>query len=581
MCSTSAQGKRARQALLSSRLTVSSVGPPWLGSTELRDAVSLCTSISLKLAGSKANTSLSSAIYFDSYLPSTKRPERLQRVVQSSQQLIKYRSAWLAGVPKGDHHRASEARVDLFPNSWPGEKKAKPPPPPFLVPAVIDALKASPNYRHLVKLVPGEADGFCARHIQLSAGLVLTSDSDLLIYDLGQDGGVVFFSDIDVDIERQKLISPQYRPTNLCRRLFLKPDTGLTYLAFEISKDPYLTFEQAIERSKRGEAVSVSHDDYTEFMRQYLFPEVAQDLETDLALTLDPRVSEITLRSLRAPGTATPARDDYSDTDSVLEMYLPFLLDCPSRTSAWEASKPVRQLAYATLQIIRGGVIPMVSEMRRLQSMSSGVRVDIPSPPDIDETAVSLIALLSRIEASVSKPEVIWAVLSIYYDIVMTVDRARGYPLSLELLMQDARRRLDICSWDFIHVLAQAQATYYSLRMLRQILQFTSRHTGTLPPTLSELANFLSRVPPLPEFPNPGDFADTLRLVREGGGLACLLTLCSGFEDILPCIKSIQKPQETKKTKKTKKRKPMASAGESQIPPRSRNHFDLLSRCES
>ncbi|GAB1318852.1 XPG domain containing-domain-containing protein [Madurella fahalii] len=518
-----------------------------------------------------------SAIYFDSYLPSTKRPERLQRLVKSSQELVKYHSAWSAGVPKGDRHRAGEAQVDLFPHSWPGENKAKPPPPPFLVPAVIGALKDSTTYRHLVKLVPGEADWFCAHHVRHSARWVLTSDSDLLIYDLGQDGGVIFFSDIDVDMERHRLIGLQYRPSNLCRRLSLKPDTGLAYLAFEISKDPYLTFEQAIERSKKGEAVSVSRQEYTDFMEPYLSPEVALNLEGGQAPTLDPRVSEITLRSLSTSGVATRALENRQDTDSELEMFLPFLLDCPSRTSAWEASKPVRKLAYGILQTVRGGVIPLVTEMRRLQSMSSGVRVDIPGPPDIDKTAASLIALLSRIEASVSQPEVVWAVLSIYHEIAMIMDRARGYPLSLEVLMQDARGRLDVCSWDFIHVLAQAQATYYSLRMLQQILQFASHHTGVLSPTLLELTNFLSRVPPLPEFPSPKDFADTLRLVREAGGLACMLTLCADFEDILPHIKSIWQPQETKKNKK---RKSMSSAGESQIRARSNNPFDLLSRCE-
>jgi hypothetical protein len=469
----------------------------------------------------------------------------------------------------------------LFPDSWPGDgsKKPKPPPPPFLVPAIIDALRGSPGYQHLVKLVPGEADVFCARHVRSKAGLVLTSDSDLLICDLGPDGGIVFFSDIDLDSERQRLISLQYRPVDICRRLSIKPETGLLYLAFEISNDPHLTLKQAVERSKRVEADATPREEYSEFIKQYISPEVATGFETDQSLILDPRVSEIALRSVLS-SDMWPSNDESTKSiciDTQLEMYLPFLLDCPSRVSSWEASKPLRQLAYSILQSARGGKIPSVSEMRRLQSITTGVRVDVPSPLEIDKTASSLLALLSEIDAAISKPEVAWTVLSIYQDIVMTMDRARGCPLSLELLEKEARGRLDTCSWEFFHFLAQTQATLYSLRMLRQILEFVAYNAGPLLPPTSELASFLSSVPPLPEFPYPRRFADTLRKVREEGGLSCLMSLCADFEDIVSLIKSVLRPEETKKTKK---RKAASSMGESQSKSRSSNPFDLLDRDE-
>ncbi|KAK4126280.1 hypothetical protein N657DRAFT_679239 [Parathielavia appendiculata] len=519
-----------------------------------------------------------SAIYFDSYLPSSKRPERIQRLIKSYRDLIRYHSAFPAGVPKANPRHAIDAIVELFPSAWSTEKQAKPPPPAFLVPAVIDALRDSPESGFPVKLVPGEADGFCAQHVRQHGGTVITSDSDLLVHELGEAGGVVFFADIDADIQNQKLIAPQYRPVDLCRRLSLKPERGLQQLAFEVSRDPHLTVQQAVERVKRNEAVSAFGVEYSDFIEQYLSPEVASELEKDPITKLDPRISELVLRSLRISGVVTPAaginpaaqdRNEHS-----LEMYLPFLLDCPSRTSAWEASKPVRELAYAALQSIRGSNIPFVSEMRRLQSVSSGLKVDIPPISEIDELSATLLALLSRIEADLSRPELIWIVLAIYQDITMAIKRGRGYALSLEVLGQDAKGRLDPCSWDGLHFLAQIQATYYSLRMLRQILDFSAYHIEPPSTTMSELAKSLSRLPPWPDFPSPRNFAESITLVREAGGLSCLKNLCEDYEDIISNIVAIQKPESNKTSKK---RKAVAPA-EEKVKPRSSNPFDLLAR---
>jgi hypothetical protein len=492
----------------------------------------------------------------------------------------------LAGVPKGNPHHTGTAEVDLFPNAWPTEMKAKPPPPPFLVPAVIDALRASPKFGSLVKLVPGEADGFCAEHVQNNGGTVLTSDSDLLVYDLGENGGVVFFTDVDIDAETQRLIAPQYRPADLCRRLSINSETGLQHLAFEVSWDSHLTLEQAVEKAKRSEAVSAFPEEYSKFIEQYLSPEVA-GLKTDQVSVLDPRISEIVLRSLRVSEDISQAPGDKKarqvSSDAELTMYLPFLLDCPSRTSAWEASKPVRQLAYAVLQSIQDNNISAVFEMRRLQTVSLGLRIDVPAPSEIHKLAVSLLALLGEIEAAVGKVERgVWVMLAMYQDIAMIMDRGKGHPLSLDILNQQARGKLDLCSWDFLHSLAQTQATYYSLRMLRQVLDLSAQHSKHMVPlsdTMSRLAKYLSNLPALPDFPSPSTYAETLKVLGEAEGLSCLETICAEHESvILPLIELIRKPQNNKKSKK---RKATPSAQENTRPrPRSSNPFDLLTGSE-
>ncbi|AEO55372.1 hypothetical protein MYCTH_2299128 [Thermothelomyces thermophilus ATCC 42464] len=520
---------------------------------------------------------LVSAIYFDSFLPASKRPERIQRLIKSSRDLIKYHSAYPAGVPgTSSRHAAGDADVDLFPSAWPAERKAQPPAPPFLVPAIIDALRSSPEFGHLVKLVPGEADGFCARHVRQHGGLVLTSDSDLLVYDLGQTGGVVFLADIAADEETQRLWAPQYIPVHICKRLSLKPEAGLRSLAFEVSRDPHLTLQQAVERCKAGQATSATEDEYSDFVDLYLSPEVASKLEADHVLLLDPRISEIVLRSLKTKGIATtsPGNKTISkrDDDDALEMFLPFLLDCPARTSAWEASKATRQLAYAVLQSLRGSDVISMSEMRRLQSMSSGTNLAVPKLTEIDGLGDALLARLYEIEAGLSDPNLIWVTLAIYEDIAMTIDRGRGSPLSLGVLRQAASGEIDPCSWEFLHLLAQTQATYYSLRMLFQVLKFAAHHTGTLSTPLSKLVRYLARLPSLPDFPSARTFAQTLLELREGGALSSLQTLCADYGDAMLLIRSVQEPQNDNKSKKRKRRAPPGGTTK----PRSGNPFDLL-----
>ncbi|KAK3306679.1 XPG domain containing-domain-containing protein [Chaetomium strumarium] len=514
-----------------------------------------------------------SAIYFDGYLPNSKRNERIQRLLKSSRDLIRYHSTFLTGVPKGRADGGGDADADLFPSAWPGEHKAKPPPPPFLVPAIIDALRESSEFSSCVRLVPGEADGFCAEHVRRHGGTVLTSDSDLLVHDLGETGGVIFFPDIDAGVEMETLVAPQYRPADLCRRLSLRPETGLQYLAFEVSRDPHLTLEQAIEKSKRREAIPASGEEYSNFMEQYHSPGVASQFQTDEVPTLDPRLSELFLRAFRGSKKAVAPVSEPGPGNG-LDIYLPFLLDCPNRASAWEASKPVRQLSYAILQSFCGNSIPSVTETRRLQSVSSGSRVEVPKPTEAKELGTFLLTLCTEIEDGISDSESIWVVLSVYQDIVMTLDRGRGNPLSLALLEQEARGGLDQCSWDFLHLVAQAQATYYSLRMLRQIIELSAQYTGSLCTTMSELARFLSRLPSLPGFPTCKNFLENLQRAREAGLLSCLRSLCVGYGDIILQIQSIEQPPESKRPKK--KRRTMPPSSQKTAEPRSSNPFNLL-----
>ncbi|KAK4231326.1 Deoxyhypusine hydroxylase [Podospora fimiseda] len=490
-----------------------------------------------------------SQIYFDGFLPALKRPERTQRLAAMTKDLVKYHSLYPTKVPKERSLSLAESVPELFPTSWGGEAYTKPPIPPFLVPVVIDALRCS-KYRPVTTIVGGEADGPCASFVRDSGGIVLTSDSDLLVHDLGENGAVVFFPDIEADVEAKNLISPQYQRSNICRKLSINPDTGLSYLSFEILNDRHLTVEQGAERSRRGDAITLTKHEYDRFLALYLSPETALNDSTSSCSSLDPRISELVFQLSNA---SLP-----ENTETKLEMYLPFLLDSPSRTSAWESSKDIRCLAYHCLLSTRQTSLRCVSEMRRLQSTSSGVQFEVEHTSKLDEECAALLKTLARIKSNIQDSNLVWAVLTIYQDILMTVDRARGTPLSLDLLAHEVKGDLDHSSWDFLHLVAQAQATYYSLRMVKQL-------AGLAPQTelMAELIGTLSELPSLKDFPSIHNFSDTLRRVREQGGLKSLTALCADFDDILPRIESIGKPSPVE-SKKSNKRKAIQTAAEPQ-----------------
>ncbi|KAK1759522.1 XPG domain containing-domain-containing protein [Echria macrotheca] len=520
-----------------------------------------------------------SAIYFDGYLPQQKRPERLDRLRGSSKALANYYRANTAGVPRQRAHFEEDASVELFPDSGGKESKLPPPPPTFLVAAIFDALRNSEEYSSRTRMVPGEADGFCAEHAVSNDAVVFTGDSDLLLHDIGPNGRVVFFGDIEADLEEGQLKCVQFRVSEIRRRLELNSEDGLAQLGFEIFTDPHSTLKEAAERARRRLTASKDPISYDKFLKQFVSPETAPRSECTSALSLDTKVSELLLSCLPMPDEKQELDDENGDSEGAskpVEMFLPFLLDCPTRTSAWEPSRHVRQVGYSLLQSIRGASIPSVSEFRRLQGTSSGTRVPVLSPADMGHEISQLLNVLSTIRSQIQKPELIWALLAIYQDVVLAQEQNKGSPLSFQLLRQYALGTLDQGSWGFIHFLAETQATLFSLRLLCQIVDFTkSLDASKLPPKMTELREELADLPPLEEYPWVRNFADILRDVGRANGFACLAGIFSGQKDIVEQIEAIQ-GAPTPKNKKAKKRKASVSQGTTASRTPSSNPFEAL-----
>src|SRR5262249_10214004 len=128
------------------------------------------------------------AIYFDGALPPEKLPTRMERTATNTLNARQFYQGNPRGCPADTFFSSREAAV-LF-NVQQGRGRELPY-NPFTVPTVIDAIRRSPRWANITHIVPGEADAFCAAAAAEAPRTVLTTDSDLLVYDLGESS-VVF-----------------------------------------------------------------------------------------------------------------------------------------------------------------------------------------------------------------------------------------------------------------------------------------------------------------------------------------------------------------------------------------------------
>lgn len=484
--------------------------------------------------------------------------------------------------------------MDLFPG--PRARRPSLLPPSFLVPAIIDALRRNVEYAPLTEMVPGEADSFCAQKALFSGGVVFTGDSDLLLYDLGPEGRVVFFEDVYADEEEGRIYAAQFCPYEICRRLSLCRNDGLALLGFEIYQDFHATLGQAVARAKRSETASSDPEAYGKFLKQYLSPDMAPGRIPNDGPGLDPRVSELALQCLPRRKVETKAEEDeldarsnyspstLSDSDDSLDMFLPSLFECPTRISAWEMSKSIRVLAYQVLGIVKGVSLSSVVEFRRLDMHSSGTRLETTVPPNIGMDGSGLKDLLSKIGTKLADRTCFWIIMVVCQDVLFTLESGKDEPPSFQLLRQCVAGTLDQRSWDFVHFLAQTQGFLYSLRILSQVLELAEDYVpeSSLSDSLWYIRRLLEALPSLEGFPSLRDFERILNGFLMTNWVECLTEVFADNADVLTQMDKIQKSPTPKKAKKkavksTKSKKRKASMSKGNANQRPDNPFDVLS----
>ncbi|PWW73252.1 hypothetical protein C7212DRAFT_284612 [Tuber magnatum] len=401
-------------------------------------------------------------IYFDGALPASKRPTRISRLEESLRRLRTFHASHAHTLPMCADR---SARVEVFSEMAVYAPAPSPlPAPPFLVVATLKALSRS-GYVDRTSTVPGEAEGYAARDAIAAGGVVLTCDSDLLLF-RGQDGcdwGVVMFKDLEVDFSTGKISTVLFRPDDIAKGF----DLELAFLGYLSQCEPHAGFSalrercaRIAERERSGGNVEEMGRKWREFAAEYALP------EGDGGRLVDPKIGEIL--SLRG------------SVGRKKEMFLPMLWEDTSRASAWDVCREVRALAYSLL--FPGEM--SLEEISRKGHGISGTPVEIVPAREVNR----------RLQAMISESrEENWQERYIVQQIVKTFAARNQTPPHTSIL-ESAARLLSGSNnpttgketasarwtWERIQTFAMVQAAWYSLLMLSEVLKETTSSTVTL-----------------------------------------------------------------------------------------------------
>lgn len=436
-------------------------------------------------------------------------------------------------------------------------------PPSFLVPAIMDAVKMSEKYGKAVKLVPGEADMYCARHVVLHGGLILTSDSDLLAHDLDK-GEVALFRDIYKD-DPNSLRGSVFSPKDICQRLKIPGELPACRFAYERKESAHGSLDAIIRACK---APAKDSRAYEMFCQQYIYND---DMDKMLLSTskawsyaaLDPRTSELVLQLARFSIQAA-----ISNT-TVANMYLPVLIESPERGSAWEPSTPTRQLAYSIANYFISNRSCDVLEYRRVQHLEQkGRHVNIMSRKDTLVQLGHLSHLTRRIKMATAESDHMWLLLCVVINMTECFNQGKQSHVS-RMLTQRQTQDLKCPArvpWDMLHFIAHLHAGLYSLRMLHQILSMPCKYNKDFQKPCEAFLELIETLPPLKAYPDIHGAIAFLSFLQTKSGVAMLQNFVhippnTSFEktSIKRRNEDNTKPDKRKKTKPSKGKQPNKS----------------------
>lgn len=395
----------------------------------------------------------------------------MDRMIKSASQISSLFAANISGCLT--KHLAPETihpPVDIFKI---GATEVKPlATPSFLVPSIIDALKQSSRYGALVRLVPGEADNYCAEDIICSGGIVITSDSDLLAQDLGA-GEVVFFRDVHSNDDGH-IVSAVFAMADIMQRLGLNGSSDAPRFAYERKLSPQSSLQVLVKACKFEVADAKG---YASFLRQYedddTIPQRIVSIEGRFCVeSLDPRLSEV-FYQLILYGTVTGTEN--------IRMFLPILVESHERGTAWEPTTTIRQLAYSLLTHAVSSTTSSIKEYRRVENPGQkGRSVTILAKVEADEKATEILTIMSRLKGLVhGKGLLLLPLLSMTLDVMGCHNEGKKSHV-LKMLQSSNKRPVSITgrvSWELTHFVAHLHAGLYSFRMLKQALDTLPQQT--------------------------------------------------------------------------------------------------------
>jgi hypothetical protein len=478
-----------------------------------------------------------------------------------------------AGFRKASDHRREPAHI-----------------PAFLVPAIIEGLRAS-DFGLVLHLVPGEADVYCAQHALERGGCIATTDSDLLVHDLGS-GSVIMFWSLEVltpddgSTPAQTLSTPRFTPADIAKRLKIDPAKGgLRRFAYELSHSPNASLPKIVDTCGKPVAKPAAFESWC---RPYAPLAVGMMIEAKgyaghLGEHLDPRVSEMALQAISLtdrilPVTFSNERREISPEEP--SIFLPTLLDCPARTSAWQESLYVREAALTVFHSCYPPRWDHAREFRRtLNVASKGTKIRIIDPhQSLPKLLDVLVDILDNTSTTMGNHPEFILVAHLQLDKLYFENAAETVKIffgdagqdkllsSVRDFLSRPKSSVSPTDWTTVHLAAQLQATYYSWRFFAQILPLVrpAYHPAErYSQLLFKLQTHLDkRLPPLTEYPHPSSTIETLHRLEAAG----LIPKISGSGPATPESTGKKRKQEKKKAEPAAKTRRVSS-----------NPFDLLS----
>lgn len=378
---------------------------------------------------------------------------------------------------------------------------------PFTVQAIIDTLRISSRYGAVTHVVPGEADSFCAEMARTArATLILTGDSDLLIYDIGSSS-VVFLDDILLPGRDLPPSCSVFSPPSLGARLEL-PVTdsthGIRRFAFELVKRSHASLLQLLSACREP----VNSGGYAEFSQGY----EAQQLIVSLPpagvdpTPLDSRLLELVIQT--SLHVLPPPYQTGSQSSGPKRIFLPNPLENYGRSSCFDTSIDIRRIAYSLLPWIADGYDRGIWEFKRLHILNGrGTPVPLCPLSELPAATRELIAVLSYMASQVREEnaEHFWPAIAVGLDTHYA--RSEGKTAVVSSLAGMALRVSEmtpVVPWDVVHFRAQVHACCYSFRLLGQVLSLVRLYDPSeASDTVYDLMRpYLSRVPSLGQLPS-------------------------------------------------------------------------------
>lgn len=287
---------------------------------------------------------------------------------------------------------------------------------------------------------------------------------------------------------------------------------------------------------------------------------------------MDPRISEL-VQQVCSAIVADTSHTKFHQPDGAgvsCAMFLPFLIDDPTRASAWRLSADIRYLGYSILSLPMSALYSMEEWERRGPRMA---QTAVPRfryrKAEVVQTCRELSAHITAFmvnsgDLHLRAPLHFWKLYGAMYlsdKLVQNEERQ----VSKNQVMRMLRGYHGQLEWSHIHLIAQLQGVWYSLRMLRQFLTiFLSFPTEGVPQAhrtdihsdpevqeaVKDLHERLEDLPTAVKFFDPVSDDD-----EEAVPELYLLNAVENFPSLAPDPKEAYVAALAKKNKKRKKKK--------------------------